>query len=123
MKWFVKYLARGWHWLVAMTISQSLLLVLVPAGLLGACVDDGGPDRRGVATIENNLAADGCDLRITIDEVVYAPDVASRTALHAQIHEPQVTVPVHYAPTGRTGQVECGETTFLTLPEISVTLD
>lgn len=107
----------------AMMILQKLLLVLVPAGLLGACVDDGAPDRHGIATIENNLAADGCDLRITIDEVVYAPDAASRPALRAQIHESQATVAVHYASTGRTGEVECGDRTLEDLPEISVTID
>jgi len=99
------------------------LWVLVPAALLGACMDDGESDRQGIATIDNNLAADGCDLKITIGAVDYAPDATSRSAIRAQIHGAQVTVPVHYAPTGRTGQVECGDLRVLDLPEISVTID
>jgi hypothetical protein len=73
-----------------------------------------------VATITNQLPADGCSYPVTIQGVDYAPDAASIAAISDRVTAGgSLRVLIDYRLTGNTGQVACGFGTSRTLPEIS----
>jgi len=104
-------------------LLQTILILMLPAStVVSGCADDPQPAAIvATATIEHNLAADGCDYLITIGADRYAPDASSRTAINDHHLSPSQTVTIAYRPTGRTGVVECSSG-LLHLPEISLEL-
>ena len=104
---------------------QKLILMSAAGVVVGGCVDNdhappGGPLVETTATIANQLPVDGCSYPVTINDVDYAPDAASRDLIIARgITSSLSTVTIKYRLTGRTGQVECGFLRHSDLPEIS----
>jgi hypothetical protein len=115
-------------------ILGRLLWAVLPVGAIaaaGGCMSEGeGMSESGIgddslvatATIENNLAADGCTYLVTIDDVEYAPDAASFIDLKDNHVRNRETVKVSYRSTGRIGEAECGFGSIAHRPEIHLTV-